>query len=184
MFVVCMSSAKVLVWVRGRVEQKCFLIFCVLGQTRSKCFSSSTFSKSQPRQSLSAYDTPFHVWYLFFQDYMCKFWIFFTVIGITFLNHRCHFSQLQVYYFMMALLWPLPLVQAGIRPQLNFPFQSLVFFYLFEFSAAEIILNSISLTFWIQILPNKFHSILLIRIFPTTPKAHSNSSEIFSYDLI
>jgi hypothetical protein len=27
-------------------------------------------------------------------------------------------------------------------------------------------------------------SIVLIKIFPTTPKAHSNSSEIFSYDLI
>jgi hypothetical protein len=25
---------------------------------------------------------------------------------------------------------------------------------------------------------------LLIKIFPTTPKAHSNSSQIFSYDLI
>ncbi len=35
-----------------------------------------------------------------------------------------------------------------------------------------------------KILPNKFHEILLIKIFPTTPKAHSNSSKIFSYDLI
>jgi len=58
-FVVCMSSARVLVWVRGRVEQKRSLTFCVFGQIRSKCSSSSTFSKSQPRQSLS-YGTPFH----------------------------------------------------------------------------------------------------------------------------
>jgi hypothetical protein len=36
----------------------------------------------------------------------------------------------------------------------------------------------------IQILPNKFHYILFIEILPITPKAHSNSFEIFSYDLI
>ncbi len=60
MFVVCMRLARVLVWVRGKVEQKCSLIFCVFGQARSKCSSSSTFPKSQPRQNLSAYGTPFH----------------------------------------------------------------------------------------------------------------------------
>jgi hypothetical protein len=32
-----------------------------------------------------------------------------------------------------------------------------MFWNLFEFSAAEITLKSISPTFWIQILPNKFH---------------------------
>jgi hypothetical protein len=48
-----MSSTKVLVWVRGKVEQKHFLTFCVFGQTRSKCSSSSTLFKSQPQQSLS-----------------------------------------------------------------------------------------------------------------------------------
>jgi hypothetical protein len=32
--------------------------------------------------------------------------------------------------------------------------------------------------------PNKFHYVMLIKIFPTTPKAHFNSSVIFSYDLI
>jgi len=47
-------------WVRGRVEQKRSLTLCVFGQIRSKCFSSSTFPKSQPRQSLSTYGTPFH----------------------------------------------------------------------------------------------------------------------------
>jgi len=55
-----MSLARVLVWVRGRVEQKCSLTFCVFGQIRSKCFSSSTFPKSRPRQSLLVYGTPFH----------------------------------------------------------------------------------------------------------------------------
>jgi len=49
-----------LVWMRGRVEQKRSLTFCVFGQLRNKCSSSSTFPKSQPRQSLSAYGTPFH----------------------------------------------------------------------------------------------------------------------------
>jgi len=59
-FVVCMCSARVLVWVRGRVEQKRSLTFCVFGQIRSKCSSSSTFPKSQLQQSLSVYGTPFH----------------------------------------------------------------------------------------------------------------------------
>jgi hypothetical protein len=62
----------------------------------------------------------------------------------------------------------------------DFSFQNLVFWNLFEFSAAEITLKLISPTFWIQILPKKFHYILPIKIFPTTPKAHSNSSKIFS----
>jgi len=30
-FVVCMSLTRVLVWVRGKVEQKRFLTFCVFG---------------------------------------------------------------------------------------------------------------------------------------------------------
>ncbi len=45
MFVVCTSSARVLMWVRGRVKQKRSLTFCVFGQIRNKCFSSSTFPK-------------------------------------------------------------------------------------------------------------------------------------------
>ncbi len=63
-------------------------------------------------------------------------------------------------------------------------FQNLVFWSLFEFSVAEITFKSIFPTFWIQILPNKFHEILLIKIFPTRPKAHPNSSKIFNYDFI
>ncbi len=39
----------------------------------------------------------------------------------------------------------------------DFSFQNLVFWNLFEFSAAEIIQRSISPTLWIQVLPNKFH---------------------------
>jgi hypothetical protein len=52
-FVVCMSLVRVLVWVRGKAKQKRSLIFCVFGQTRSKCSSSSTFLKSQLQRSLS-----------------------------------------------------------------------------------------------------------------------------------
>jgi hypothetical protein len=67
----------------------------------------------------------------------------------------------------------------------DFSFQNLVFWNLFEFSAAEVTQKSI-------ILPHsesKSHQINSIkscssRSFPTAPKAHSNSSEIFSYDLI
>ncbi len=60
MFVVYMSSTRMLVWVRGRAEQKCSLTFCVFGQTRSRCSSSSTFPKLQPQQNLSTYGMPFH----------------------------------------------------------------------------------------------------------------------------
>jgi hypothetical protein len=60
MFVVCMSSIRMLMWVRGKAEQKCSLTFCVFGQIKSKCSSSSTFPKSQPQQSFSTYGTPFH----------------------------------------------------------------------------------------------------------------------------
>jgi len=66
----------------------------------------------------------------------------------------------------------------------DFSFQNLVFWNLFEFSVAEITLKN-------QYLPHSESKsyqinsvkILLIKIFPTTPKAHSNSSKIFSYDL-
>ncbi len=37
-FVVYTSPTRVVVWVRGKAEQKCSLIFCVFRQTRSKCF--------------------------------------------------------------------------------------------------------------------------------------------------
>ncbi len=40
---------------------------------------------------------------------------------------------------------------------IEFSFQNLVFVNLFEFSAIEIIFKSISPTFWLQILPHKFH---------------------------
>ncbi len=60
--------------------------------------------------------------------------------------------------------------------QLIFPSKTLFFWKLFGFSEPK---TTISPTFWIQILPNKFHLILLIKIFPTTSKAHSNSSKKF-----
>jgi hypothetical protein len=48
MFVVYMSSTKVLVWARGRAKQKRSLTFSVFGQTRSKSSSSSTFPNCNP----------------------------------------------------------------------------------------------------------------------------------------
>jgi hypothetical protein len=45
------------------------------------------------------------------------------------------------------LVWPVLLAQELPRPQLNFPSPNLVFWNLFEFSAAEITLKPISLTF-------------------------------------
>ncbi len=81
-------------------------------------------------------------------------------------------------------MWPVSLAQVLPRPQLIFPPKTWFFGNLFEFSVTEITSKSISPTFWIQILPYKFLLMLLIKIFLKTPKAHSNSSEIFSYDLI
>ncbi len=40
---------------------------------------------------------------------------------------------------------------------IDFSFQNLFFWNLFEFSAVEITLKSTSPTLWIQILPNEFH---------------------------
>ncbi len=57
-FVICMNSTRVLMWVGGKVEHNRSLTFYVFGQVRSKCYSSSTFPKSW--QSLFAYGTPFH----------------------------------------------------------------------------------------------------------------------------
>ncbi len=44
-----------------------------------------------------------------------------------------------------------------IMSSTDFSFQNFVFWNLFEFSVVEINWKSISPTFWIQILPNKFH---------------------------
>ncbi len=85
--------------------------------------------------------------------------------------------------FRHALIWVWPVLLAHVlpRPQLIFPSKKHGFleFYL-NFQQQKSLKKSISPTFWIQILPNKFHSILLIKIFPTTPNAHSNI-EIIQY---
>jgi hypothetical protein len=75
-------------------------------------------------------------------------------------------------------VWPVPLAQVLPRPQLIFPSKPGFLEFISIFSGRS------HFKTWIQILPNKFHYILLINIFPTTPKAHSNSCQIFSYDLI
>jgi hypothetical protein len=59
--------------------------------------------------------------------------------------------------YQIQLVWPVPLAQVLPRPQLIFPSKTWFFWNLFEFSETEITFKSISLTFWIQILPNKFH---------------------------
>jgi hypothetical protein len=65
--------------------------------------------------------------------------------------------------------------------QLIFPSKTLSFGNFGEFSAAKNHFKNQYLQHSsIQLLQNKFHQILLIKIFPRTPKAHSNSSQIFS----
>jgi hypothetical protein len=68
----------------------------------------------------------------------------------------------------------------------DFSFQNLVSWNLFEFFQGQ---KSLKNQYLPHILnPNLTHinpiKILLIKIFPKTPKAHSNSFEIFSYDLV
>jgi hypothetical protein len=88
--------------------------------------------------------------------------------------------------FLNIQIWKEIMLELNDKPSsvtifsTDFSFQNLVFWNLIELLVAKIILKSISPTFWIQILPNKFHSIMFIKIFPTTPKAHSNSSKTFS----
>ncbi len=65
-----------------------------------------------------------------------------------------------------------------------FSFQNLAFFgiYLNFQWQKSVLKNQLSPTFWIQILPNKIPC--SSRYFPTTPKAPSNPSKIFTYDVI
>jgi hypothetical protein len=75
--------------------------------------------------------------------------------------------------------------QALPRPQLSFPSKTWCFGIHLNFRWQKSLSNQYLPHSESKILPNKFlHEILLIKIFPTTPKAHSNSSEILSYDLI
>jgi hypothetical protein len=65
--------------------------------------------------------------------------------------------------FLSSQIWKKIMLELNDKPSsvtmfsTDFSFQNLVFWNLFEFSVAEITWKSISLTFWIQILPNKFH---------------------------
>jgi hypothetical protein len=82
------------------------------------------------------------------------------------------------------LVWPVPLAQVLPHPRLIFPSKTWFFGIYLGFQWQKSIRN--------QYLPHsesksyQINSIksLLIKIFPTAPKAHSNSSQIFSYDLI
>jgi hypothetical protein len=68
--------------------------------------------------------------------------------------------------------------------QVIFPSKAWFFGIYLKFQRQKSLLNQYFPHSGTHILPNKFQYILLIKIFPATPKAHSNSSEIFSYDLI
>jgi len=71
------------------------------------------------------------------------------------------------------------------RPQLIFPSKaSILGIYLNFQQQKSSVKNQYLPHSEIQILPNKFHEIPLLKIFSRTPKAHSNSSEIFNYYLI
>ncbi len=74
---------------------------------------------------------------------------------------------------------PLPLAQVLARTQLIFPSQNLVFWNLFWIFSGKIHLKiSISHILNPNLYQINFIKILLIKIFPTTPKAHNtNSSE-------
>ncbi len=65
-----------------------------------------------------------------------------------------------------------------------FFFSKLDFLKFIWFLVTKIIFKSMFPTFWIQILSNKFHEILFIKIFPTKPKGHSNAFKIFHYNFI
>jgi len=54
---------------------------------------------------------------MFSQGYMCKFWIFFMVTWITFLDHMCHFSWLQIPIFMIAsVLFHADMLSQNLQP--------------------------------------------------------------------
>jgi hypothetical protein len=97
----------------------------------------------------------------------------------------------NIFRFKKLLVWPVPLAQVLPHPQRFFLPKPGFWEFFWIFSGRNHfkiniphILN--------PILPNKFHLILHIKIFPTTPKAHSNSSKkiqlrfnlIFSEEII
>jgi hypothetical protein len=61
----------------------------------------------------------------------------------------------QMMYISLKLVWPVPLAQVGTRPQLIFPSKTWFFGIYLNFQRQKSL--KISPTFWIQILPNKFH---------------------------
>ncbi len=67
---------------------------------------------------------------------------------------------------------------------IDFPCKTWFFGIYLNFHLQRSLKNQYLPHFGIQILPNKFHQILLIKNFSTTSKAHSNSLEILSYNLI
>jgi hypothetical protein len=114
------------------------------------------------------------------------------LISICFANCNERFKHLNILIWLdhiytlhysfplyISLVWPVPLAQ--VLPRSKMIFSSKTWFFLeliWIFSGRNHFKKSIFATFWIQILPNKNSiKILLIKIFPTTPKVHSNSSK-------
>jgi hypothetical protein len=113
---------------------------------------------------------------------------FLGVQGPIFSTHACDsgmvLTVMPILITSDILVWLVLLAQELPCPQLIFPSKTWFFGIYLNFEQQNSLKN--------QYLPHsesksyQINSIkpLLIKIFPTTPKAHSNSSEIFSYNLI
>ncbi len=99
MFIVCMSSTRVLVWVRGKVEQKRSLICCVFGHARSKFFPPLPSPSRSPNKASLRMARPFmHLTLL--QVACCHIE---TEPKLFIIEHNwCHTSSFR---FCMTYLW-------------------------------------------------------------------------------
>ncbi len=79
-------------------------------------------------------------------------------------------------------MWPAPLAQVLPCPQLIFPSKTWLFGIYLNFQWQKLLKKQYLPHSESKSYKNKFHWILPIKIFQTTWKAHSNSSEIFNYD--
>jgi len=83
--------------------------------------------------------------------------------------------------FKGRLVWPVPLAQVLPRSQLIFPFKTWFFGIYLNFQGQKSLKNQYLPHFEPKSYQMNSIKILLIKIFPRTPKAHSNSFEIFRY---
>ncbi len=107
------------------------------------------------RSSLFLYDHIILVWFVL----LAQVW---TIYKIGKLNMWTLFCNVCI-DFLTSQIWKEIIFELNGKPSsvttfsTDFSFQNLVFWNLFEFLVAEITLKSVPSTFWIQILPNKFH---------------------------